>query len=448
MRSVMAQAYRLGPLCRLDGAGELGENGRMAAVQDPDHTDTAGGWLKWAALGAAAGAGALSLAAAGGSALAGYFARRVVTPERVQPEDLPILAVLREADELHIVFPATEETIVDGWYGLSFTGGTGFARIGPIRSYVPREGTVTRVVDRVLAGNLHEALRGRWTGVLYRSPAELGLPAQDVLIDLPVGPAPAWVIQPNPGTEIPTWAIMVHGRGVQRSEGLRAVRTTQDLGMTCLLMSYRNDGDAPDAEDGRYSLGLTEWRDLEAGIEYALQHGAKDVVLFGYSMGGAISLQLLDRSRYRRNVLALVLDGPVINWVDVLAHQATVNRVPAAIGRYGQLILSHPLGRRITGLAAPLDLKSLDWVSRAQELRTPTLILHSKDDDFVPYGPSAELARRNPELVEFVEFDAAAHTREWNVDPERLDAVVKAWLGPKLGRYELPRDNVPEEFRD
>ncbi|MCE3613348.1 alpha/beta hydrolase, partial [Escherichia coli] len=75
--------------------------------------------------------------------------------------------------------------------------------------------------------------------------------------------------------------------------------------------------------------------------------------------------------------------------------QATVNRVPAAIGRYGQLILSHPLGRRITGLAAPLDLKSLDWVSRAQELRTPTLILHSKDDDFVPYGPSAELARRN-----------------------------------------------------
>lgn len=420
----------------------------MAARQNPDQTSKAGDWLKWAALGALSGAGALSLAAAGSSALAGYFARRIVTPERLQREDLPILAVLREADELHIVFPATEETTVDGWYGLSFDGGGGFARIGPIRSYVPREGTVTRVVDHVVDGNLHQAVRGRWTGALYRSPAELGLPGQEVLIDLPVGSGPAWIVRANPEVEIPTWAIMVHGRGVQRSEGLRAVRAAHELGITSLLISYRNDGEAPAAEDGRYSLGSTEWRDVEAAIEFALRHGAKDVVLFGYSMGGAISLQLVDRSRYRRHVLALVLDGPVINWIDVLAHQAAVNRVPAAIGRYGQLMLSHPLGRRITGLAAPLDLKSLDWVNRAQELRTPTLIMHSVEDDFVPYGPSAELAKRNPELVEFVAFQDAAHTREWNVDPKHWDAVVKHWLGSRLGRYELPRDNVPEGLRD
>lgn len=424
----------------------------MAAVQNPDHagkdySGKAGSWLKWAALGAAAGAGALSLAAAGSSALAGYFARRVVTPERAQPEDLAILAVHREAEELHIVLPATEETIVDGWYGLVFGTGTGFARIGPIRSYVPREGTVTRVVEEVLAGSLHEAVRGRWTGTVYRNPGELGLPAEDVLLDLPVGPGPAWIVRPNPSTAIPTWAIMVHGRGVQRAEGLRAVRTARELGMTSLLISYRNDGDAPNAEDGLYALGLTEWRDVEAAIEFALQQGAKDVVLFGYSMGGAISLQLVDRSRYRRQVVALVLDGPVINWIDVLAHQAAVNRVPAAIGRYGQLLLSHPLGRRITGLAAPLDLKSLDWVHRAEELRTPTLIMHSKADDFVPYGPSAELARRNPALVEFVEFQDAAHTREWNLDPERWDSVVRGWLGPRLGRYGLPRETVPEEFQ-
>ena len=47
------------------------------------------------------------------------------------------------------------------------------------------------------------------------------------------------------------------------------------------------------------------------------------------------------------------------------------------------------LGRRLTGLAAPVDLKAMDWVSRAVELRTPTLIIHSVDDEYVPYGPSA-----------------------------------------------------------
>ncbi|POC75009.1 lipase, partial [Vibrio vulnificus] len=76
------------------------------------------------------------------------------------------------------------------------------------------------------------------------------------------------------------------------------------------------------------------------------------------------------------------------------------------------------------------------------------LIMHSRDDDFVPYGPSKELARRNPEMVTFVEFSQAGHTREWNVDAARWEAVVTAWLVPRLGRYELPRDTVPEEYRD
>ena len=67
------------------------------------------------------------------------------------------------------------------------------------------------------------------------------------------------------------------------------------------------------ANDGRYGLGVTEWADIEAAIDYALAHGAKDVVLFGYSMGGAIALQAADRSRLRKRILALVLDAPMIN---------------------------------------------------------------------------------------------------------------------------------------
>ncbi|ABY24101.1 hydrolases of the alpha/beta superfamily [Renibacterium salmoninarum ATCC 33209] len=405
-------------------------------------------WLKWSLLGVAAGTTALSVAAAGSSALAGYFARRVVTPEKEQPDDLAILAVLREGDEFHIVLPATKDTTVDGVYGLAFDAGSGQARIGAIRSYVPREGSVTRVVEEVLEGDLQHALRGRLTGAVYRDPSELGLAAEEVLINLSVGPAPAWIVPAEPSRALSTWAIMVHGRGARRTEGLRAVRTARELGLTSLLISYRNDGDAPETADGLYGLGFTEWRDVEAAIEFALSRGAKDIVLFGYSMGGAISLQLVDQSRYRSQVIALVLDSPVINWIDVLAHQAALNKVPAAIGRYGQLMLSHPLGRRITGLAAPVDLKSMDWVSRAVELRTPTLIMHSRDDDFVPYGPSKELARRNPEMVTFVEFSQAGHTREWNVDAARWEAVVTAWLVPRLGRYELPRDTVPEEYRD
>lgn len=400
-------------------------------------------WIKWTALGIVLGAGAATVALTATSALAAHFARRVVTPSRIREQDLAILAVVRDGHELRVILPANEDTTVEGTYSLFFDGGAGHAVIGAIRSYVPREGTVMRDVEKVLAGDLLSAKRGWWSGAVFDNPEELGLGSEDVSINLPGGPSPAWLVRAEPA--LGTWAIMVHGRGATRNEGLRAVRTARELGLNSLVMSYRNDGDAPAAGDGRYGLGVTEWADVEAAIEFALDHGAKDVVLFGYSMGGAIALQSADRSSHRNRILALVLDAPVINWVDVLAHQAELNKIPAAVGQYGQLMLSHPLGRRITGLAAAVDLKSMDWVNRAVELRTPTLIIHSIDDEFVPYGPSAELAERNPEMVTFEPFSRARHTKEWNVDPQRWDAVVKKWLQPRLGSYDLPRDAVLPE---
>lgn len=395
-------------------------------------------WLKWTLLGVGAGTTAVATVVTATSGLGAYFARKVVTPEKYRVEDLPILAVIPDGPRLQIVLPATTETTVEGTFAVYFDDGAAHATVGRIISYVPREGSVTRDVLSVSGGNLRRATRGRWSGAIYSSPEQLGLDYENVTIELPDGPAPAWLI---PAREpVATWAIMVHGRGASRSEGLRAVGSAQRLGMTSLLMSYRNDGDAPAAVDGRYGLGVTEWRDVEAAIDFAVNRGAKNVVLFGYSMGGAIALQAADLSRNRNRILGLVLDAPVINWINVLAHQAQVNKIPEPVGRFGQLLLSHPLGHRITGLASPVDLKTMNWVNRAVELRTPTLIVHSIDDDFVPYEPTAELAKRNPEMVTFEPFSKARHTLEWNVDRDRWENVVESWLRPRLGRHDLPRD--------
>lgn len=398
------------------------------------------GNAKWAVGGMIGGGAAAGLLAAGSSALALYFARRVITPVRVREEDQEVLAVIREGRGLQVILKATPDSTVEGVYGFFFDGGRGHARLGRILSYSPAEQTVLREVEAVYSGDLTRARRGYWSGAVQPDPGSIGLPATEVQIEVDGGLAPAWLIPAAPSADAPpseVWAIMVHGRGATRQEGLRAVRVARELGLSSLLISYRNDGLAPSAEDGRYGLGSTEWRDVESAISYALEHGAREVVLFGWSMGGAICLQTADLSRHHHLIRAMVLDAPVINWVNVLAHHAELNRIPSAVGRYGQLMMSHPLGRRLTGLAAPVDLKAMDWVSRAVELRTPTLILHSVDDEYVPYGPSAALAEKNPEMVTFEAFDTARHTKEWNVDPERWESLVSAWLRQQLA----PRPN-------
>ncbi|WJH25980.1 alpha/beta hydrolase family protein [Pseudarthrobacter defluvii] len=385
---------------------------------------------KWAISGAIAGGSVASLLGAGSSALAVYFARRVITPARQRTADKEVLAVIRDGQKQQVILAADDDTTVDGVYGFFFDGGKGHARIGRIISYSPAERTVLREVEAVYSGDLSTARWGWWSGATYPDPGAVGIPAEDVLIPVERGEAPAWLVRAKGKAR--TWAIMVHGRGATRQEALRAVGPALELGLTSLLVSYRNDGLAPSADDGRYGLGSTEWQDIEAAIDYALAYGAEEVVLFGWSMGGAICLQTADLSRYRHLIRAMVLDAPVIDWVTVLAHHAQLNRIPSLVGRYGQLMLGHPLGRRLTGLSAPVDLKVMDWVSRAVELRTPTLIIHSVDDEYVPYGPSALLAERNPEMVTFETFNHARHTKEWNVDPERWERLVKAWLRQQL----------------
>lgn len=387
--------------------------------------------VRWSAFGAISGA-VVGTALAAIPTLASIFARTVVTPEPHPAEDVRIVGYRPEVGpngQDLIDLSITNQTTVRGRYALVFQAGEGVARIGEIISINAKTQTVTRVVEEVYQGDLTSAARGRWAGFIWPTPQQAGYEYQDVVIPVDNGLAPAWFIPPTRDTAYhDTWMVTVHGRGSKRNEGLRMMGVAQRMGMPGLLISYRNDGDAPDAPDKRYGLGATEWPDVEAAILYALNHGAKSVVLAGYSMGAAVSLQLVHRSVLARYVRGLVLIGPVIDWLDVLRHQARINRLPHSAGKLGRWLIESPWGRTITGLAAPVDLGLLDWVTRSNDLKHPTLILHSDDDDFVPVAPSMQLARKNPQLVSLIRFNDARHTREWNVDPSRFESAVLTWL--------------------
>lgn len=379
-----------------------------------------------AALGAAVGGGAVVLAGAAVSGVAVHFARRVVTPDRVKPDDVRVLAV----GDGTVTLDATPETTSPGRYGLWLQRGQGHVRLGDVVEKDVRAVTVTRRVEAVDSGRL-EPGPARWNQYYFTGTptSALGLRHVDVEVSSDAGVLPTWFVPPPKDVKKrDVWAVLVHGRGATREECLRAVPLLNRLGVPVLVPSYRNDPDGPTTYGGRLSLGDTEWQDVEAAVLHALEHGATKVVLFGWSMGGAIVLQHVSRSWTADRVKALVLDSPVIDWKDVLEHHAQINRLPLPIGRLGLMMLADKAWRRVVGTDAPVDLRRLDWVSRAAELRLPVLLVHSDDDEYVPSGPSRRLAEARPDLVTFVGFPHARHCREWNTDPDRWEREVARFL--------------------
>lgn len=366
-------------------------------------------------------------------------ARRAITPERSRREDTEILAV---AEDLSAVTLAVNpDTVLRGRYDLWFDGGRGHARLGRV---LARSGAgVVRAIERIDYGDLRSAAAGRIGGWYFVDPAEVGGSVHSVSVhSLSVrtaeGEAPAWLFPASDGDGAgdladgdqsgTDWAIHVHGRGAERREALRAVPVFAEHGYTSLVVSYRNDPNAPPSASGRYGLGSTEWRDVDAAIGYAIASGAKRVVLMGWSMGGAIVLQTLARSAHRDAIVGVVLDSPVVDWVDTLDYQAREQHIPAPMALAAMRLLDAPWARRLTGADGPIGLPELDFVARADEVTVPVLLLHSDDDGYVPATASKAFAAKRPDIVEYVAFQTARHTKLWNYDEERWTTSVGGWL--------------------
>ncbi|WP_341957518.1 alpha/beta fold hydrolase [Microbacterium sp. LWH13-1.2] len=347
------------------------------------------------------------------------IARRVVIPAK-RPADAEILAVDTGAQTIELT--RTRDTELPGRYGLFTSGTYGYVKLGAVLS---ADATTVR---RKLLTQIEPGARvdrdAAFSGWYYATPSELHLRWENVLIGSPAGPCPAWFFP----AESSTWVIQVHGRGVTRAECLRAVPVLHAAGFPNLVVSYRNDGEAPRSRSGAYALGASEWRDVDAAISYALRHGADRVILMGWSMGGAVALQTAVSSGNRDRIAGLILESPVVDWRTVLRFQAREAGMRAPLPDLAMTALSVPLTARLSGAEDAIPFDRLDMVARAEELAVPILILHSDDDGFVPADASHALQQARPDLVTMPRFTVARHTKLWNYDQVGWSDAIVGWL--------------------
>ncbi|KAA9087031.1 alpha/beta hydrolase family protein [Microbacterium radiodurans] len=366
-------------------------------------------------------AGALGLSLAMLGTVSMRVARRVVTPAgRVPDTEIRTVDVAAQT----MTLARSPDTELPGRYGVFTTGTQSYVKVGAVLS-ADASSVKRKLLTHVTADDSLSSAAA-FSGWYFSSPDELHVPYAMELIGSPLGPCPAWIFPAE--TDTHTWVIQVHGRGTTKAEALRAVPVFRAAGVTSLLVSYRNDGEAPRSRSGTYTLGATEWRDVDAAIGLARRRGAKRVFIMGWSMGGAIALQLALNSAHRDLIAGLVLESPVIDWRIVLDYQARMLGIPTPVASAAVQALDSDWGTRLIGARGRIPFDRLDVVARAAELRHPILVLHSDDDGFVPSDASHALAEARPDLVELEVFAVARHTKLWNYDSERWSAVIADWL--------------------
>ncbi|WP_121746331.1 alpha/beta fold hydrolase [Streptomyces sp. E2N166] len=305
-----------------------------------------------------------------------------------------------------------------GRYGLAGDGS--HAVVGPVLGTAEHGAdTVVRRLERVTHGTLAAGDRAWFTPNLYvgNPGTALDLEYADVEVPGELGPLPAWFL---PGSR-PTWIIAAHGLGATREHAMNFMAPLHRRHVPVLALAYRGDVGAPPSPDGLHHFGETEWRDLDAAVRYAVDHGARQVVLLGWSTGATMALRTAALSGVRERIAGLVLDSPVLSWEATLRALATARRTPGAL-----LPLAVRAAQGRAGLHADSDVHTAGLHRPA----VPTLIFHGPDDVVAPWRFSRRLADTHPRLVALHPVEGAPHGAMWNADPDDYEETLRRFMTP------------------
>jgi len=188
------------------------------------------------------------------------------------------------------------------------------------------------------------------------TPASANLEHRELLVDTPDGARlHAWLIQPRDNATPRGVVLLSHGNGGSIDLRLGHAEVFADMGLATLLYDYRGYGASTGRtdEEGTYVDAVT----LHDHLTRVEGFEPLRIVAFGESLGGAVAIELARR----REVAAVVVEDSFTSIPDVGAKF------------YPWL---------------PIRLLSrarYDSLSKVGGLRAPILVIHSPDDELVPF---------------------------------------------------------------
>ncbi|MBI4505613.1 MAG: alpha/beta hydrolase [Chloroflexi bacterium] len=204
---------------------------------------------------------------------------------------------------------------------------------------------------------------------LVATPAQRGLGYEEVWLTASDGVRlHGWFV---PGPRDLVW-LWLHGNGGNISHRVENIAFIQRrLGASVFIFDYRGYGlsEGRPSEDGLY-------RDADAALAYLRIRpdlDARRVVLFGRSLGTAVAVDLAARER----VLGLILESPLTS-------------IPGLARALYPFLPLEPLLRT-----------RYDALAKIGRVAAPLLVIHSRDDEVIPYqqGQALFAAAREPKRL-------------------------------------------------
>ncbi len=334
-----------------------------------------------------------------------------------EADELDLEVVSVSADQISFTHPSEEGRWTQpGVWGFEWDGG--HARVGDLLS--DEDDIVTRQFVEV-EGRPEPGTASRMSREVFSTDPLVahGMLFEEVTFPGPLSPLGAWLIDGGD-----TWVIHVHGHAGDRIEALRSIPAIARAGLSSLVIDYRNDEGVTEDPSGYYLYGATEWQDLEAAVQYALDHGAESVIPYGYSMGGAIVMAFLYNSPLASEVSGVVLDAPMLDLSRVIDQAAGELHVPGFITS---------TARFITERRFDVEFDDMAYLEDVDQLTAPVLLFHGDDDDRIPVETSDEFAEARPDLVTYERVPGAKHVHAWNLDAERYESALESFLSLVTG---------------
>jgi fermentation-respiration switch protein FrsA (DUF1100 family) len=194
-----------------------------------------------------------------------------------------------------------------------------------------------------------------------------------------------------------------------------------------LVIEYRNDPEGPADPSGLYRFGRTEWQDIDGAVQYALDHGAAQVILVGFSTGATGELAFLERSTLFDSVVGVVLDSPNIDFGRAVRTEAQQTTLVPGLPFTVPDSLTAP-AMFIADKRFDIGWKAIDYVDHTDALTIPVLVFHGDADGTVPLSVSTDFADAYPDLVTLVVTPDADHVRSWNVDPDGYEQALSQFI--------------------